>query len=162
MTESKLATEDRPRLVCQSCGYIHYINPKLVCGTLPVQDGSVWLLRRGIEPRLGYWSYPAGFQEWDESSEEAALRETKEELGCDVAIDSLFGVYSSARAPVVNVVYLASILPASPPPTTTSEAIEVRAFDADNLPWDDLAFPSTRQVLKDWVRRTQDTPPPGD
>ena len=152
MAESKLPTEDRLRLVCVSCGYIHYVNPKLVCGTLPVENGSVWLLRRGIEPRLGYWSYPAGFQEWDESSEEAACRETKEEIGCDVRIESLFGVYSSARAPGVNVVYLASLLPPSRPPMTTPEAIEVRAFKPENLPWDDLAFPSTQQVLMEWVR----------
>jgi ADP-ribose pyrophosphatase YjhB (NUDIX family) len=152
MAETKLPTEDRPRLVCVSCGYIHYINPKLVCGTLPVENGSVWLLRRGIEPRLGYWSYPAGFQEWDESSEEAACRETKEEIGCDVRIESLFGVYSSARAPIVNVVYLASLLPTSPSPSSTQEAIEVRSFRPENLPWADLAFPSTEQVLKDWVR----------
>ena len=152
IAESKLPTEDRPRLVCISCGYIHYINPKLVCGTLPVQNGAVWLLRRGIEPRVGYWSYPAGFQELDESSEEAACRETKEEIGCDVTIVSLFGVYSSARAPVVNVVYLASLLPTSAPPMTTLEAIEVRAFEPSDLPWDDLAFHSTRQALLDWVR----------
>jgi ADP-ribose pyrophosphatase YjhB (NUDIX family) len=153
MAEAKLATEDRPRLVCHACGYIHYINPKLVCGTLPVQGGSVWLLRRGIGPRLGYWSYPAGFQESDESSEEAALRETREEIGCEVRIDSLFGVYSSAGAPVVNIVYLASLLPSSCAPSTTPEAIEVGAFAPHDLPWDELAFPSTRAVLLDWVRR---------
>src|SRR5215213_4253591 len=153
MAESKLPTEDRPRLVCVSCGHIHYINPKLVCGTLPVENGAVWLLRRGIEPRYGFWSYPAGFQEWDESSEEAACRETKEEIGCDVKIESLFGVYSSARAPVVNIVYLASLLPTSPPPISTPEAIEVRVFEPQDLPWDGLAFPSTVQVLTDWIRR---------
>ena len=74
LIEGDIPTETRARLYCASCGYIHYINPKVVCGTLPVQAGRVWLLRRGIEPRLGYWTYPAGFQEIDESSDEAAVR----------------------------------------------------------------------------------------
>ena len=94
LAELLLPTEERPRLVCMNCGYIHYLNPKVVCGTLPIEDGGVWLLRRGIEPRLGYWTYPAGFLELDESTEEGAIRETREELGCDVSIDGLFGVYS--------------------------------------------------------------------
>src|SRR5690348_5255989 len=101
----QLPTEDRPRLVCSACGHVHYLNPKVVSGTLPVQQGKIWLLRRGIEPRLGYWTYPAGFQEWDETTEEAAIRETREEIGCDVALDGLFGVYSRPNAPVVNIVY---------------------------------------------------------
>lgn len=156
LVETKLPTEERPRLVCVSCAYVQYINPKVVCGTLTSQDGRLWLLRRGIEPRFGYWSYPAGFQEWDESSQDAAHRETKEEIGCDVLIERLFGVYSSPGAPVVNIVYIASLLTTSLAPTTTSEALEVRAFSPGELPWNDLAFPSTRAVLLDWVRHSQD------
>ena len=155
LSETQLPTEERPRLVCISCAYVHYINPKVVCGTLTTQEGRLWLLRRGIEPRLGYWAYPAGFQEWDESSEEAARRETKEEIGCDVAIERLFGVYSSPGAPVVNIVYTASLLSTSRAPTATSEALEVRAFSPEDLPWNDLAFLSTRAVLLDWVRYYQ-------
>src|SRR5918998_3342991 len=86
LQEVLLETEHRPRLVCGDCGHILYINPKVVSGTLPVQDGKVWLLRRGIEPRAGYWTHPAGYQEWDETTEEAAIRETREEIGCDVSI----------------------------------------------------------------------------
>src|SRR3954464_9527596 len=63
LAERLLPTEDRPRLVCDACGYIHYVNPKIVCGPLPVWEGQVWLLRRAIEPRVGYWSHPAGYQE---------------------------------------------------------------------------------------------------
>src|SRR5436190_16155521 len=99
----QLPTEDRPRLVCPACGQIQYLNPKVVSGSLPVQDGKLWLLRRGIEPRYGFWTYPAGFQEWDESTEDAATRETLEEIGCDIEIDRLFGIYSHANSPVVNI-----------------------------------------------------------
>jgi ADP-ribose pyrophosphatase YjhB (NUDIX family) len=148
--EGLLSTEERARLYCPACGYVHYINPKVVCGTLPQQDGMVWLLRRGIEPRRGYWTYPAGFQEIDESAEEGALRETIEELGCPVFIQRLLGLYSRPHAPV-NVVYLAEIVPALGTPRLTLEAIEVRAFLPRDIPWSELAFQSTRDVLEDWV-----------
>lgn len=149
--EGQPPTEDRPRLVCWSCGYIHYLNPKIVSGTLPVHEGRLWLLRRGIEPRLGYWTYPAGFQEWDETTEQAALRETREELACDVILRGLFGIYSRPRAPVVNIVYLARLATGEHLPHPTPEAIEVHAFSAAEIPWADLAFPSTERVLRDWV-----------
>jgi ADP-ribose pyrophosphatase YjhB (NUDIX family) len=151
LTEMQLPTEDRPRLVCTACGHISYINPKIVSGTLPVQDGKVWLLRRGIEPRYGYWTYPAGYQEIDETTESAAKRETWEELGVLVETTGLFGVYSRAGNHVVNVVYLARLLEDSAVPMLTSEAIEVGLFGTDEIPWEELAFPSTHQVLQQWV-----------
>ncbi|MDQ6694557.1 MAG: NUDIX hydrolase [Chloroflexota bacterium] len=150
LQEILLLTEERPRLVCPDCGHIHYINPKVVSGTLPVQDGKVWLLRRGIEPRLGYWTHPAGFQERDESTSEAAVRETYEELACQVEVTALLGVYSRPNAPVVNVVYLAQLSEGSPQPSTTPEATEIALFDMEELPWADLAFESTALALRDW------------
>jgi ADP-ribose pyrophosphatase YjhB (NUDIX family) len=151
LQELHLPTEDRPRLVCVGCGHIFYINPKVVSGTLPIEEGRVWLLRRGIEPRLGYWTHPAGYQEWDETTEEAAVRETREEIGCEVAIDGLLGVYSRATAPVVNVIYLASLADREQRPRLTPEAVEVQAFAPDELPWSDLAFISTERALRDWI-----------
>ena len=151
LAERQLPTEDRPRLVCTACGHILYLNPKVVSGTLPVSDNRVWLLRRGIEPRLGYWSHPAGFQELDESTEEAAIRETWEELGCVVELTRLLGVYSRAGASV-NVVFLATFTRDGGLPRTTPEALEVRAFAANELPWDELAFPSTYSILRDWLQ----------
>jgi ADP-ribose pyrophosphatase YjhB (NUDIX family) len=145
--------EDRERLVCSGCGYVHYLNPKVVCGTLPVEAGRVWLLRRGIEPRMGYWTYPAGFQELDETTEEGAIRETLEELGCSVTIEALFGVYSHPHAPV-NIVYVASLLPDAVP-HLTPEATEVRAFGPNEVPWEELAFVSTHDILRDWVKAAQ-------
>ncbi len=145
------ATEDRPRLVCLQCGYIQYVNPKVVAGTLPIEDDRVWLLRRGIEPRLGYWTYPAGYQEADESTEGAAIRESQEEIGCSVAIDRLLGVYSRPTAQVVVIVYLAHFASTGSVPCLTTEALEVRSFGRNEIPWRDLAFPSTEQALRDWV-----------
>jgi ADP-ribose pyrophosphatase YjhB (NUDIX family) len=156
----QLPSEDRPRLVCSKCGHVQYINPKVVSGTLPVQDGEVWLLRRGIEPRLGYWTYPAGFQEWDETTEEAAIRETREEIGCDIELEGLFGVYSRANAPVVNIVYLAHFVAPRIVPCVSAEALEVRSFAPESIPWSDLAFESTQQVLRDWSLRKEPGPNP--
>ncbi len=154
LQERQLATEDRPRLVCTGCGHIFYINPKVVSGTLPIERGKVWLLRRGLEPRAGYWTHPAGYQEWDETTEEAAIRETREELGCEVQLDGLLGVYSRPHAPVVNIIYLASFPGEDQRPRLTREAVEVAAFGPAEIPWDDLAFISTAQALRDWISAT--------
>ncbi len=151
LVERLLPTEDRPRLVCDSCGYIHYLNPRVVCGTLPVWNGQVWLLRRGIEPRRGYWSHPAGYQEVGESTPDGALRETREELQWAVRIVRLLGVYSRAAAPIVNVVYLAAPVDPIAHPHTTPEALEVLPFTPATIPWADMAFPSTTQALRDWI-----------
>ncbi len=153
LVEAHLATEDRPRLVCASCGHVFYLNPKIVSGALPVVNGKVWLLRRGIEPRYGCWTYPAGYQEIDETTADAAKRETLEEVGLQIEIVNLFGVYSRAGSHVVNVVYLARLLDAESQPVLTTEAIEVGLFAPDAIPWDGLAFPSTEAVLADWVNQ---------
>jgi ADP-ribose pyrophosphatase YjhB (NUDIX family) len=155
--EILLPTEDRPRLVCLECGHISYVNPRIVSGTLPVANGRVWLLRRGIEPRLGYWTYPAGYQEMDETTADAAVRETLEETGLSVAISRLFGVYSRAGSHVVNVVYLARQLDERAVPVLTREALEIAGFAPDDLPWAELAFPSTELVLQDWVSLMRET-----
>lgn len=159
LTEQLLPTEDRSRLVCTACGHILYINPKIVSGSLPVVNGKVWLLRRGIEPRLGYWTYPAGYQEIDETTAEAARRETWEELRLRVEITGLFGLYSRAGNHVVNVVYLARLIDEENTPTLTSEATEVGLFGPGDIPWDELAFPSTHLVLNDWIAHMQGNRP---
>jgi ADP-ribose pyrophosphatase YjhB (NUDIX family) len=129
------------------------LNPKVVGATLPIENGKVWLLRRGIEPRFGFWTYPAGYQEVDETTEGAAIRETREEIGCDVELDALLGVYSRPHGPVVTIVYLAHFATADAVPHSSTEAIEVGAFSPEEIPWADLAFPSTVQALHDWQLR---------
>ncbi len=140
--------ETRDRLVCPK-DHILYENPTVVAGTMPVSDGKVWLLRRAIEPRLGTWTFPAGYMEIGESVEEAAARETLEEICLDVKITGLLNVYSRPMTPIVFVVYLAE---APGQASAGDEALEVKAFAPDEIPWDDLAFWSTREALDDWVR----------
>ena len=155
MEELLLPTEDRARSVCVQCGHIAYMNPRIVSGTLPVANGRLWLLRRGIEPRLGCWTYPAGYQEIDETTADAAVRETLEETGLRVAISRLFGVYSRAGSHAVNVVYLAQQVEESAVPVLTREALEIASFGPEELPWAELAFPSTELVLQDWVAHSR-------
>lgn len=131
-----------------SCGHILYVNPKMVAGAIPVSDGRVWLLRRAIEPRYGAWTFPAGFMEMGETVEEAAARETREELGIEVSIGRLLNVYSRPTTPTVLAVYLASALGQ---PTGGLETLEFALFHPDDIPWDELAFWNTVEALRDWV-----------
>jgi ADP-ribose pyrophosphatase YjhB (NUDIX family) len=138
-------------IACPHCGYAAYYNPKPVAAVIPLDDEDrVILLRRGFDPGQGRWTFPGGFVELGESVPDAALRETDEELGIAVELGRLVGVYSRADDRVVLIVFLARALG---PPQTTPEAIEVRSFAQTELPWDELAFWSTEQALRDAFRR---------
>jgi ADP-ribose pyrophosphatase YjhB (NUDIX family) len=141
--------DDRTRLVCPSCGRITYINPKMVVCALPVVNGKVLLLRRGIEPGYGMWTYPGGFLEMDESPEDGARREAREELQIGIGRLRLLGVYSRPHLGIVTIVYLADLIDGEPKPT--SEALEGRFFGPNEIPWDELAFPTTVSALRDWA-----------
>ncbi|HTP18350.1 MAG TPA: NUDIX domain-containing protein [Solirubrobacteraceae bacterium] len=135
------------RITCPHCGYEAYYNPKPVAGAIPVDDeGRVILLRRGFEPSQGLWTFPGGFVELGESVVAAASRETVEELGMEIEVDGLVGVYSRPEDRVILIVYRARALG---PPHTSPEAVEVRAFDRGDLPWNELAFWSTERALRD-------------
>ena len=152
LEERYVEIEERQRLVCVDCGRIHYINPTIVAGAIPEIGTEIWLLRRAIEPRYGAWTFPAGYMEMAESLEEAAARETREELGIDIRIDSFLGVYSHRHAPSVLVVYRGQALTE---PIGGSETLEFRRFKPEEIPWDDLAFWNTRAALEDWVRSSR-------
>jgi 8-oxo-dGTP diphosphatase len=139
---------DFPRsLQCDACGYAAFYNPKPVAGAIPREpDGRIWLLRRGFEPGAGKWTFPGGFVDLGESVEEAAVREAKEELEVDIAVTGLVGLYSRPQDRVVLVVYAATL---DGEPRPTPEAPEIRAFAPDEVPWDELAFWSTEQALRD-------------
>lgn len=147
-----VAEEDRERLVCGACGEIRYVNPLLVAGTIPVIEGRVWLLRRAIDPRYGAWTFPAGYMELGETVEEAAIRETSEELGAEVRLGPLLNVYSRPATTSVLMVFLAETLS---DPRGGKETLEFAAFHPDSIPWDDLAFWNTEAALRDWVRRLE-------
>lgn len=146
--------EDRERLTCEVCGYIAYVNPRLVVTTLPVTDaGEVMLLRRGIEPGRGLWAQPGGFMEIDETVEEGAVRETLEETGLLVEPRSIVGLYTRPEAAIVVIAFEASITGGAP--TLTDEALEVRPFAPESIPWPQIAFRTTDWALRDWVRRVR-------
>ncbi len=134
-------------LVCPQCGYKAFFNPKPVAAAV-VRDasGRFVLLRRGFEPGKGLWTFPGGFVDLGESVEEAAIRETREELEVDIELGRLIGVYSRADDRVALVVFAATT---TQKPRTTVEATEVRGFTADELPWGELAFWSTELALRD-------------
>ncbi len=137
-----------PRSIsCSHCGYGAYYNPKPVACTIPhTDDGKLILLRRGFEPGKGLWTFPGGFIDLGESTEQAARRETMEELRIEVELGPLVGVYSRPEDRVVLVVYAARALGE---PQTTPEATEVRAFAPAEVPYEDLAFWSTEAALRD-------------
>ena len=144
--------DNRPRLVCDSCGFVSYENPKLVVGSVCTTGDRILLCRRAIEPRLGYWTLPAGYLETHETTMAGAAREAMEEACAEIEIDSLLAVYNIARISQVQVIYRARLLSdvAAGP-----ESQEVGLFLWDEIPWDDLAFPSVRWALHHY-RETRD------
>jgi ADP-ribose pyrophosphatase YjhB (NUDIX family) len=143
--------EDRHRLGCDSCGFIAYVNPRLVVSTLPITDeGKIVLLRRGIEPGLGWWAQPGGFLEVDETVVEGAIRETLEETGLVVRPGEIVGLYSRLEAAVVVLAFEAKVIEGEF--RTGAETLEIRAFAPEDIPWDGIAFSTTMWALRDWVR----------
>lgn len=142
--------DNRPRYVCPQCHTIHYQNPKLVVGSLPVweRDGKlqVLLCKRAIEPRYGYWTLPAGFMENGETTAEAAARETEEEAGANIKLGPLFTLLNVAHVNQVHLFYLAELRDLDFQPGI--ESLDVQLFTEDQIPWDFLAFPTIRTTLE--------------
>jgi len=140
--------------VCVCCGFVHFPGPKLVAGCLVVGNGRVLLLRRGIEPQIGKWTFPGGYVDLGESPAAAALRETSEEVGLRVELGRVLGVYSDPDQPLAAVVvYMAT--PGTEKATVTDEATEIRYFTPQEIPWRELAFPTTLDALRDWTAKSQ-------
>jgi ADP-ribose pyrophosphatase YjhB (NUDIX family) len=153
--------EDRERLACPSCGFVAYVNPRLVVTTIPVTEaGEVVLIRRGIEPGRGSWAQPGGFLEIDETVTEAAVRETLEETGLVVEPGEIIGLYTRLEAAVVVLVFEARIRGGEMAPTP--EALEVRVFAPDGIPWSGIEFKTTYFALSDWLARRHPELQPGD
>ena len=146
--------EDRDRLGCPACGFVFYVNPRLVVTTLPITErGEVMLIRRGIEPGYDMWAQPGGFLEIDETVRAAAIRETLEETGLLVEPGEILGLYSRVPAAIVVVAFVARIVEGEP--QVTHESLETRPFAADRIPWDDVAFETSVRALSDWVARVR-------
>jgi len=155
--------DTRERMVCPDCGFIAYENPKIVVGSVVVSGDRVLLCRRAIEPRRGYWTLPAGYLEVNESTAAGATREAFEEARARIAIEGLLAVYDIPRISQVQVIYRARLT--EPAFEAGPESLEVRLFAWNEIPWDDLAFPSVHwslQHFRDWQRtgdaRARSTP----
>jgi ADP-ribose pyrophosphatase YjhB (NUDIX family) len=135
-----------PRYVCNSCTTIHYQNPRLVVGCVPEYEGKILLCRRAIEPRLGFWTLPAGFMENGESLQSAAARESMEEALAKVEIGSLVAIVHVLHAHQVHVMFRASLL--DPNVGAGPESQEVALFDEADIPWHEMAFKSIDFALK--------------
>ncbi len=139
------AGEDRPREVCSSCGFINYVNPKIVVGSV-VQFGDRFLIcRRAIAPRIGFWTLPAGFMEEGETAEEGAAREAMEEACAKIEIDGLLAAYSVPRISQVQLMFHARLV--DPAIAPGPESTEVMLVTWDEIPWGELAFPSVKWAL---------------
>jgi len=148
LEERVLEEDHRPRLVCPE-GHVTWRNPRIVVGTLPVRAGRVYLARRAIEPAAGLWTYPGGFLEVGESTQEGARRETEEETLLRVEVGRLIGAYSRPHVGVVTLIYEATVVGGEPLPGV--ETSEVRDFGPDEIPWDELAFTTGESALRDWI-----------
>lgn len=147
-TAHKIPEDDtRPRAICNVCGVIHYQNPKVVTGTLPIWKNKVLLCKRAIEPRAGYWTLPAGFMENQESVEQGAARETMEEANAEVADMSLYTVFSITRINQVYMIFRAN-LTAENAFYPGVESLETALFAEDEIPWDGIAFKIIKRSLE--------------
>jgi ADP-ribose pyrophosphatase YjhB (NUDIX family) len=145
--------EGREHPVCTGCRFVFYLPPKVVACTLPIREGRILLTRRAIDPARGLWTFPGGFVDWGEDVREGALRETREEVGLAVRLQELLGVYSYVGAPFVIVVFIAEAPDGAEPVPCATEVLELAYFGPEEIPWDALAFPSTRDALRDWLDR---------
>ncbi len=141
---------DPERLVCEACGFVFYLGPKLVVGAIFELDGGVVLIQRSIEPGYGKWTFPGGFVERGEVAEAAAMREVLEESGIEIEVTGIVGLYTYRGQVPAIAVFSGRVTGGEPTPL--DETMAVRSFAHDELPWSEMAFPSTEQALKDYLR----------
>jgi ADP-ribose pyrophosphatase YjhB (NUDIX family) len=138
------------RLVCSQCGFVFYIDPKIAVGTIiRAASGRIVLVRRAIDPGYGKWVFPGGYVDRGEALPAAALREAREECGLDIRLDGIVNIYSYTGRAAVIVVYAATEIGGTM--CIDDECLESAEFDIAALPWEELAFRSTREALQDYL-----------
>lgn len=157
LSSRQLKAGDPDRLVCDACGFVFYLDPKIAVGTIiHSADHRIVLVRRAIDPGYGKWVFPGGYVDRGEEITSAAIREAREECGLHVRIDSLVNIYSyPGRAPIV-IVYAASIIAGEL--AVDEEGLEADWFERDRIPWDELAFRSTNEALRDYLKSAARSP----
>ena len=138
--------DDRPRLTCLDCGYIAYENPKIIVGAVCVWQQKFLMCKRAIEPRKGFWTFPAGYLELNETMSNGAAREAREEAAAQVNITGLLGIYEIPRISQIYFIYKADM--EKPSYAAGPESSEVKLLEWSDIPWDELAFPSVAWGLK--------------
>lgn len=138
--------DSRPRFICDHCHTVHYQNPKIVCGCLPVWENKVLLCRRAIEPRRGFWTLPAGFMENGETTIEGAARETWEEAEARVTVGELYCLFNIPHISQVYMMFRAELQDGTF--GVGPESLETALFSEDEIPWNDLAFPTIARTLR--------------
>ena len=143
-------TDDRERHVCDACGHVHYVNPRIIVCALPCYDDKMLLCKRAIEPRYGLWTLPGGFMELGESTLEAARRETLEEAGARIDVIELYAMYHILHIDQVHMFYRARLCDLDF--AAGKESLEVRLFGEQEIPWHDMAFPAVTDTLRHYFR----------
>jgi len=154
--------DDRERLVCVECGFVLYDNPKIVVGSVARWGDKILLCRRAINPRRGFWTLPAGYLELNETTRAGAEREAWEEARAKLAIETLLAIYDIPRLSQVQLIYRARLIDDNV--AAGPESLEVGLFGWDEIPWNEIAFPSVHWALgheKD-VQATGDLAPRGN
>jgi ADP-ribose pyrophosphatase YjhB (NUDIX family) len=145
----------KQRPACDACGFVQFQDPKLAVAVLLTEGGQVLLVRRAVAPRVGYWALPAGFVDPGELPEETALREVQEETGLDVVLDNFIGFWRITNPDKPGVLIYFDGRPVGGRLEAQDDVSEARWFAPDTIPWDDLAFTSTRMVLERWLNGGQ-------
>lgn len=138
--------DERERLVCDDCGFIHYDNPRVIVGSVATWEGRYLMCKRAIEPRMGFWTLPAGFLEVGEKAADGARREAWEEARVQLDIDGLLAVYDVTHVAQVQLMYRATLR--TPEYAPGPESLEVELYEYDEIPWSELAFPTVRWALE--------------
>ena len=146
-------SDNLPRYICTSCGLIHYRNPKVVVGCIPLWDNKILLCKRNIEPRKGYWTLPAGYLEYDETTEEGARRETCEETGAAIVGLQPYRLFDIVHIGQIYLMFLGRLQ--GPDFHATEESMDVRLFEQKDIPWSDIAFPVIEKTLQHYCQDRQ-------
>ena len=148
--KSRRVRSEGPELqACPTCSFVHYRDPKVAAGTLFMLDGGLVLVQRAITPSYGKWVFPGGFVDLGERVEEAAIRETREEVNLDVKIDRLLNVYSYEDSAVVIIAYAARVVGGDL--QAKDESLDAKIFPPPQIPWGELGFRSTQDAIRDYL-----------